>query len=220
MKTLVYMMRHGESAGNAVHSFLGHTDLPLTERGRAQARDAAVYLKRMNILPDAAYASPLCRAFETATLALSLFGSEAAPFPITTDNDVREIFAGQWENMFMRDIEATYPEEFAVWRTDIGNARTVGGESVGELAERVRRAVLRIAAENEGKTVFIGTHATPIRTFEVLARGLSYDEAHTVPWPSNASLSAYLCEGERVTPLFYSLDSYLTDAEDTAWMGR
>jgi broad specificity phosphatase PhoE len=220
MKTLVYMIRHGESEGNAVHSFLGHTDLPLTERGRGQARDASVYLEKMGIRPDVAYASPLCRAYETATLALSLFGTEGAPFPIFPEKDVREIYAGKWENMYMRDIQAKYTAEFDVWRTDIGNACTVGGETVRELAERVRRAVLRIAAENGGKTVFIGTHATPIRTFEVFARGLSMDEAHTVPWPSNASLSAYLCEGERVTPLFYSLDGYLTDAEDTAWMGR
>ena len=220
MKTLVYMMRHGESEGNAIHSFLGHTDLPLTEKGRGQARDGAAYLKKMNIRPDVAYASPLCRAYETATIALSLFGTAEEPFPLISERGVMEIHAGKWENMLIKDIGTAYPQAFDVWRTDIGNAHPTEGESVKALAERVRRAVLRIAAENAGKTVFIGSHATPIRTFEVFARGLSMDEAHTVPWPANASLSAYLCEGERVVPLFYSLDSYLTTAEDTAWMGR
>jgi hypothetical protein len=45
------------------------------------------------------------------------------------------------------------------------------------------------------------------------------EEAHLVPWPANASLSAYLVEGERVTPLFYSLDSYLSAADDPTKIG-
>ena len=215
MKTLVYMMRHGESVGNAAHSFLGHTDLPLTERGRAQARTATAYLAEMNIRPDVAYASPLCRAYETARIALS----HLPTLPITPSDDLREICAGKWENMLVRDIAEAYGEELAVWRTDIGNSRPTDGETVRALALRVRHEVLRIAAENEGKTVFIGTHATPIRTFETLARGWDIAEARRVPWPSNASLSAYLCEGERVTPLFYSLDSYLSMADNPAKIG-
>lgn len=215
MKTLVYIMRHGESEGNARHSFLGHTDLPLTEKGRAQARAARDYLAQEGIVPDAAYASPLCRAYETAKIALSYLPD----LPIALSEDVKEIYAGKWENLLVTEIDAAYPDDLAVWRNDIGNSRPTGGEAVRDLAERVRREVLRLAALHEGKTVFIGCHATPIRTFEALARGLGMDEAHLVPWPANASLSAYLVEGERVTPLFYSLDSYLSAADDPTKIG-
>ena len=215
MKTLVYMMRHGESEGNARRSFLGHTDLPLTEKGRAQAQAARDYLSRMGIVPDVAYASPLCRAAETAKLALSFLPE----LPIATSDEVKEIYAGKWENMLVTDIDAAFPDDLTVWRTDVGNACPTGGETVRALAERVRREVLRLAALHEGKTVLIACHATPIRTFEVLARGMSMDEAHKIPWPANASLSAYLCEGERVTPLFYSLDSYLSMADDPTKIG-
>ena len=215
MKTLVYMMRHGESMGNARHSFLGHTDLPLTEKGRAQARAACAYLARVGIVPDAAYASPLCRASETAKLALSYLPD----LPILPSDDVKEIYAGKWENMLVSDIGEAYPDDLAIWRADIGNSRPTEGEAVRDLAERVRREVLRLAACHEGKTVFIACHATPIRTFEALARGLGMEGAHLVPWPANASLSAYLCEGESVTPLFYSLDSYLSLAENPTKIG-
>lgn len=215
MKTLVYMMRHGESQGNASHSFLGHTDLTLTEKGRWQARAASAYLAQIGFRPDVAYASPLCRAYETATLALSYLPH----LSVVPSEAMMEIYAGKWEGLFVKDIDALYPEELAVWRTDVGNSRPTEGETVRHLAERVRGEVLRIAASHPGKTVFIGTHATPIRTFETLARGLTMDEAHQVRWPTNASLSGYLCEGDAVTPLFYSLDGYLQDVADPSRIG-
>ena len=41
--------RHGQSMGNLVRSFLGHTDLPLSELGHLQAAKTAEYLKDENI---------------------------------------------------------------------------------------------------------------------------------------------------------------------------
>ena len=202
MKTLVYFIRHGQSVGNRDRIFLGHTDMPLTELGREQARLAGVYIKKMGITPDAVYASPLSRAYETATLASGV----ESPIP---DDGLREIYAGVWEGMLYEDIIATHGEDYETWFTDLGNAKPTGGESVLALSERVVGAVLRIAAENAGKTVLIGSHATPVRMLEAYARGLSIAEAHTVPWAPNASLSAYLCEGETVTPLFYGFDAYI-----------
>ena len=41
----LYLIRHGESQANEKGLFLGHGDLDLTERGRAQAQKTAEYLK-------------------------------------------------------------------------------------------------------------------------------------------------------------------------------
>ena len=201
MKTLVYIIRHGESIGNRDKIFLGHTDMPLTDLGKKQAACAGAYLKRMNIIPDAVYASPLSRAYETAVI------SSGVSSPIPHDG-LREIYAGVWEGMLYEDITEKYGEDYNVWYTDLGEAKPTGGEAVAALSRRVVDAVLEIAARNEGKTVLIGSHATPVRMLEAYARGLSITEAHTVPWAANASLSAYLCEGEEVTPLFYGFDAY------------
>ncbi len=201
MKTLVYMIRHGESLGNQQKRFLGHTDLSLTEKGRAQAQAAAAYVKANGILSDAVYASPLSRALETARIAT---GTD----PVLCD-DLREIYAGAWEGLLFSEIAERYPEDVALWNDDIGVSRPTGGESVGELSERVLGSLFAIAAAHEGKTVFIGTHATPVRVTETYARGLSVAEASRVAWPSNASLSAYLVGDGEILPLFYSLDSYL-----------
>ena len=207
MQTLIYMIRHGESVGNQRRDFLGHTDLPITEKGEAQALAAAKYLASIGFAPDAVYASPLCRAYKTAELALSL-----CPHPEITPHDgLREIFAGEWENKNFDALDVEYPEERRVWREDVGHAHPVGGESVAALYGRVVSTILTIARENPGKTVFIGTHATPIRATETYARGKSADLMCEVPWPSNASLSVYRFDGERLIPVAYSYDAFMKD---------
>lgn len=208
MKTLIYFIRHGQSIGNRDHVFLGHTDLPLTDKGREQARLAGEYVKKIGLQIDAVYASPLSRAYETACIA------SGAEHPIAKDG-LREIYAGVWEGMHYEEIIEKYGEDYGVWFTDLGNAKPTGGESVSALSRRVIDTVLEIAAENPGKTVLIGSHATPVRMLEAYARGLSVSEAHTVPWAPNASLSAYLCEGGTVTPLFYGFDSYIGSLSTT-----
>ncbi|MBE6568457.1 MAG: histidine phosphatase family protein [Ruminococcaceae bacterium] len=209
MQTLIYMIRHGESVGNQKRDFLGHTDLPITEKGEKQALAAADYLASIGFAPDAVYASPLCRAHKTALLALSKC---SAPDPILLDG-LREIYAGDWEGKNFDALDLEYPEERLVWREDIGHARPVGGEAVAELYGRVVSTVLTIAKENEGKTVFIGTHATPIRAVETYARGKSADLMCEVPWPSNASLSVYRFDGERLISLAYSYDEFMKDID-------
>ncbi len=209
MQTLIYMIRHGESVGNQKRDFLGHTDLPITEKGEKQALAAADYLASIGFAPDAVYASPLCRAHKTALLALSKC---SAPDPILLDG-LREIYAGEWEGKNFDALDVEYPEERRVWREDIGHARPVGGEAVAELYGRVVSTVLTIAKENEGKTVFIGTHATPIRAVETYARGKSADLMCEVPWPSNASLSVYRFDGERLISLSYSYDEFMKDVD-------
>ncbi|MBQ2702220.1 MAG: histidine phosphatase family protein, partial [Clostridia bacterium] len=62
------------------------------------------------------------------------------------------------------------------------------------LSERVFQAIERIANENEGKTIVITTHATPIRTICCKMKGLPVEELKNVPWVSNASVSVVTVE--------------------------
>lgn len=201
---LIYLIRHGESVGNARREFLGHTDLPITDKGRAQARAAARFLAKQGFVPDAVYASPLCRAAETTDIALSQI---SAPLPVYLDG-LREIYAGDWEGRHFDELDDAYPEERRLWKEDIGHAQPVGGESVAHLYERVVACVKQIAKENLGKTVFIGTHATPIRSLEAYARGYGVDRMKELPWPTNASLSVYRSDGEKIECVSYSLDTF------------
>ncbi|MER5443533.1 2,3-bisphosphoglycerate-dependent phosphoglycerate mutase [Streptomyces sp. NPDC002790] len=64
------LLRHGESVWNAQDLFAGWTDVPLSDRGRRQARSCGAQLAAVGLLPDIAHTSLLRRAIDTADLAL------------------------------------------------------------------------------------------------------------------------------------------------------
>src|SRR6185295_7086949 len=63
------LARHGQTEWNADRRFQGHTDVALSERGRAQAHALGRGLRGRRI--TAAYVSPMRRAVETAEIALA-----------------------------------------------------------------------------------------------------------------------------------------------------
>ena len=202
MKTVLYLVRHGESEGNAVRSFLGHTNLDITQKGHAQAECTAEYLK--NVHADVIYSSDLLRAYNTAKHTADKKGME-----IIKNEKLREIDAGEWENRLFEDLEKEYADSYHTWRNDVGNACPNGGERVCDLQKRIVSELTKIAQENEGRSVFIFTHATPIRTFKAYCDGKTVDEIKDVPWASNASVSIAEYENGSFAMKEYSIDSFM-----------
>lgn len=181
-KTRIVLVRHGQSEGNLIRSFLGHTDLALTELGHEQAELTACYLDSTNI--DVLYASDLKRAWQTAEHI-----AEHQNLSIISDPIMREIYAGEWENRLFNDIEVEYKSDYDVWKTNIGMSRCTGGESFQELYARIIPEIQRIAALNDGLTVCIATHATPIRCARLKAHNYPFDRAAELGWTKNASVT-------------------------------
>ncbi|NLF05565.1 MAG: 2,3-bisphosphoglycerate-dependent phosphoglycerate mutase, partial [Actinomycetales bacterium] len=67
--TLV-LLRHGESDWNAKNLFTGWVDVPLSEKGVAEAKRGGELLKAEGLTPDVLHTSLLRRAIMTANLAL------------------------------------------------------------------------------------------------------------------------------------------------------
>ena len=197
MTTTLLLIRHGESEANERKFFAGNLNVELSEKGKAQAVLTANYVVE-NYQVDAIYASDLSRAYNTAQpLAHKL--SKA----ITATKKLREIYAGEWEGKFFSELQTKYEADYRIWLEDIGNARCSKGESVEELALRIWEKVENIVKENEGETVAIATHATPIRTILCRLKGLPLSEMKNIPWVSNAS----------VTVLQYSDGEWRIEAE-------
>ena len=187
--TKLILIRHGQSMANATNRFAGHSDFDLSDLGKRQAELAAEYIAK-NFKIDAIYASDLLRAYNTAVPTAKKLG-----LPIEPRTGLREIFAGKWESMRFEDIQSTYTADFDTWKNNFSYARCTGGESVSELYDRVCAEVLSIAAENDGRCVLIATHATPIRVFETMARGLSAEHVAEVAFVCNASINVFTVEG-------------------------
>jgi 2,3-bisphosphoglycerate-dependent phosphoglycerate mutase len=69
MKKLV-LLRHGESTWNKENRFTGWTDVPLSEKGIEEAREAGRLIREAGFTFDIAYTSVLKRAIKTLWLAL------------------------------------------------------------------------------------------------------------------------------------------------------
>ena len=78
MKRLV-LLRHGESTWNRENRFTGWTDVPLSEQGIREAREAGRLLKREGYVFDVAYTSVLLRAVDTLRLVLEEMGLTSIP---------------------------------------------------------------------------------------------------------------------------------------------
>ncbi len=186
--TTFLLIRHGESMANTKKRFAGHWNIPLSPLGQKQADATAAHIANAYTV-DAVYASDLLRAYHTGKAVADTLG-----LPIHADEALREINAGDWETHSFDDLQAHFTASYAVWLTDIGNAACDHGESVADLQARFLTALRRIAAENDGKTVVVATHATPIRALQCHCENKPLSEMHTVPWVTNASVTTVTCE--------------------------
>lgn len=202
--TKLILIRHGESEANAKGIFAGQINPDLEKKGLDQAKLTAKHIAG-NYKVDKIYSSDLQRAYKTALCLADITGLE-----VEKNQNLREIFAGDWEGLTFEQLQKKYPDEYGVWMNHIGKARCAGGESVAELGNRVMEVLTKIAKDNEGKTVAVATHATPIRVMQSLVETGGLDEMENIPWVSNASVNIFEYDGNwKIVSL--SLDSHLAE---------
>lgn len=196
------IIRHGESVANKDDVCIGHTDFDLSEKGRIQAQLTAEYIIK-NFKVDKIYSSDLKRAYNTAKAVADRLGISIIP-----NENLREMYFGEWENRKISDLIEN-EEEFKLWKKDIGKTKSPGGETVRDMYDRVIAEVEKIAKENDGKTVLIATHATPIRAIQCAWEGKTIDGMKDVPWVANASVSTGVYEDGRFSIQEFSHDSHM-----------
>jgi broad specificity phosphatase PhoE len=187
--TTLLLIRHGESEANAGGVFVGHTNVDLSPLGELQAQKTAEFIKE-NYKVDKVYASDLKRAFRTGEFVAGAFGLE-----VIADPGLREIYAGSWEAEKFQTLMETN-KDYALWKADIGNSCPTDGESVKEVWDRIHFKLLELAILNEGKTIAIATHATPIRCMIARCLGMGLSGMKNLPWAVNASVTEITLEND------------------------
>ncbi len=205
MKTEIIIIRHGESLGNSRRIMLGLTDLDMSPRGYEQAAACAKFLANERI--DVIYSSDLTRAYNTAKPHAEMRGMK-----IITDERLREMHVGDWENRPFAEIAAEESAMYSEWREKFGTLVFPGGESIAGAGERFRSAIVDIGEKNAGKTVLVATHAGVLRSFWGQLMGLSLDEiGKSLPFATNASVSRLTFEDGKLNPREYSVDHFLSE---------
>lgn len=199
------IIRHGFSCGNKENRFSGQMDVPLDETGILQAKTTAEYILS-HFKVDSVYSSDLSRAVDTVKPIAAGLG-----LPVHTCNELREVDVGDWQDRSNEEIARMYPESLAVYRKTPGLTCFDGGESFIEAQERSLEAIARIAAENEGKTVVIGTHGGNIRALQVAWMGMSMAQMQEVPYVSNCAVTVVNYENGKAEILLSGYADHLTE---------
>ncbi len=149
--TRIILVRHGQTEWNRIERFRGQMDVPLNEMGHRQAEAIAKALTGWPVV--AVYASPLCRAQDTARPI-----AEAFQLPCQTLDGLLDIHYGQWAGLSPEEAQARYPEMHALWRTAPHLARPTGGESLADVRERAVAALHQTIAAHPAQTIVLVGH--------------------------------------------------------------
>lgn len=126
---MLVLIRHAATIPTAKKTYIGTTDLPLSPKGEAQARELGSVFAAGAF--RAIYASPLQRTLQTASQL-----AQAQNRPVTILKDLREIHLGQWENRPMAEIREQVPDQYAARGNNLADFRPPEGESFSDLAQR------------------------------------------------------------------------------------
>ncbi|KAA5833301.1 phosphoglyceromutase [Saccharopolyspora hirsuta] len=115
MTSTLVLLRHGESTWNAENLFTGWVDVPLSEKGEAEAKRGGELLREAGVLPDVLHTSLLRRAISTANMALDV--ADRHWIPVRRDWRLNERHYGALQGKNKKQTLETYGEEqFMLWR--------------------------------------------------------------------------------------------------------
>ncbi len=184
--TRLYLVRHGQSAGNAEGRFGGHSPTPLSELGLEQAEITAKTLakERINVI----YSSDLYRAVQTAAPLAELLG-----LPINKNPAFRERKVGVLEGKTFDESKAQFPKDYyALINRSVHHVITEG-ESYHQLLKRATKALHEVIRSHQGEKIVIFSHTGAICYLTLYLLGAVNRKTKTTPWliTSNCGINRF-----------------------------
>lgn len=163
------LIRHGETIWNRERRFQGVMDIPLSDKGRAEADLLAAYLRDKRL--DAIYSSHLSRALDTAKAVAAYHD-----LGVGVVEGLSEINVGEWAGMSWEEIWERWPELGGQWYANPPESPAPpGGEYYPDFQKRCIAALENIAAAHgDADKVAVVTHGGVIRAVMNQLLGLSW----------------------------------------------
>jgi broad specificity phosphatase PhoE len=168
--TRILLFRHGAAGGSKEGRFISRTDVDLLAEGEAQVRAAAG--RARSWLEDASevpvFSSPLIRARRSA---------EILRHELTLKREARiveeflELDLGRWEGETYDSLMKKEPERLRAHYANFVRSKAPEGESLMDLARRVRPAFRRIRESAAGGAAIVVAHAAVNRVIVCDALG-------------------------------------------------
>jgi len=205
----LWIVRHGESAGNVARDAavaaglpvidIAHrdVDVPLSSLGERQAEVLGRWFGGLppDQQPTVVLASPYVRACRTAELVMQHAGLANDDISLVVDERLREKEFGVLDRLTKFGIEAQYPDQ-AEFRRLLGKFyhRPPGGESWCDVILRLRSVIDTITRDYRGERVLIVCHSVVVLCFRYLLERMTEDEILNIDRTheiANCSVTAY-----------------------------
>jgi len=198
------IVRHGESAWNALGRYQGQHDAPLSSLGMRQADALAERLRREPI--DRIFTSPLQRAAKTAA-AIARYHPNV---PLEQLPALMEINHGDWEGLLTEVVRDRFGDGLREWHEHPTRAQMPNGESFSNILKRVLDCKEDLSQRFAERNILISTHDVVVKILVADALGMNMDRINRI-WVTNASISV----------IEYSDDlPYLVSLSEACHLGR
>ncbi len=172
----LYVIRHCSTECSEKKIYCGETDVPLSERGKAEL--ARLKEEAKGLVCDLVISSPLLRARETAEAVAG-----ARKIPVLFDARLKERVFGAFERTDAeREDGKVFRHNFAV--------RYPGGESYLDVAARVIPMLAELKEKYPGKDLLLVTHGSVCRVIRAYLLGMKDGEFYSYSQPP-ASAEVY-----------------------------
>ncbi|HSA87183.1 MAG TPA: 2,3-bisphosphoglycerate-dependent phosphoglycerate mutase [Nitrospira sp.] len=180
------LLRHGESQWNLENRFTGWVDVPLSEKGVEEARQAGEKLRGFTF--DRAFTSVLTRANETLRIVLETVGQ--TNIPIERDKALNERMYGDLQGLNKAETAKKYGDaQVKIWRRSY-DVKPPGGESLKDTAERALPYYENTIKPHllKGETIIIAAHGNSLRALVMELDQLSKEEVLELNIPTGVPL--------------------------------
>lgn len=165
-KTTIYLIRHGECAGNKENRIRGCMDFPLNENGVKQAHALSCAMKGKNI--EYIYTSPLSRATATADILGAALG-----LPYEVREGFCNIHLGPWENRKKAELAIEEPEKWRTWLDQPEELVIEGGETLDQVGARAIKELNGVIDEHRGASIALVGHRGVLKPLLAAALGVA-----------------------------------------------
>lgn len=159
---ILAMVRHGQTYYNASGKVQGRVNIPLNEKGKAQAKKLGQTIQESHEIFDRLMASPLSRALETAHIIANEIGYQR---PILVNHQFVE---RDFYHLDGTDVETAMPlvrsqgYAFEDYETDI------------QLIERISHAVKTLYLDHKDEKILLVAHSHVIKSLMIYAHPEKY----------------------------------------------
>ena len=154
----IVLVRHGETEANVRSHFAESDEIPLTETGRAQARDLAVRLA-LHFKPTALISSVFLRARQTSEILALALGLEPEVLEGIHERDFGILRGRPYSHVaeLVPAADLLDPDKIRTWRPE-------GGESLEDVRLRAIAALEDLRVRYAGRQILVVCHGAVIRS--------------------------------------------------------